>query len=71
MNFTRMGQWYEISECGEYTVAASRVNDRFKFQAWKLAADSGKTATLLGTKDDAEEAREICRQHKKTGKVAA
>jgi len=70
VNFKRMGEWYEISDCGAYTVAASRVQDRFKFQAWKLAAEKGKTATLLATRDDAEAARQACRDDKE-GRVAA
>lgn len=64
MNFTRMGQWYELSDCGGYTVAASRVQDRFKFQAYKLAPGKGQTAELLGTFDDAEGARGRCRAHR-------
>jgi hypothetical protein len=70
VRFDRVGQWHEISECGAYTVAASRVGDRFKFQAWKLAAEKGKSATLLATRDDAEAARQACRDHK-DGRLAA
>ncbi len=69
MTFTRMGQWHELSDCGAYTVAASRVSDAFKFQAWKLAAEKGKTASLLGTFDDAVSARQCCRDHRE-GAVA-
>lgn len=64
MTFTRMGQWHEISDCGAYTVAASRVCDTFKFQAWKLVPEKGKAAALLGTFDDAEGARKCCREHR-------
>lgn len=69
MNFTRMGQWHEISDDGAYTVAASRVGDRFKFQAWKLAAEKGRAASLLGTFDEASAARACCQEHR--GGVAA
>lgn len=70
MNFTRMSDWHEISDCGAYVVSAASVKGRFKFQAWKLAAQSGKTASLLGTFDDAEPARELCRQHTKPAEAA-
>lgn len=64
MKFTRMGQWHELSEDGAYTVAAARVDDHFRFQAWKLVPEKGKMAALLGTFDDVEEARQRCRDHK-------
>jgi len=64
VTFTRIGEWYEISDDGAYTVAAARVQDRFKFQCWKLAAEKGKTATLLGTFDEADAARQCCREHR-------
>lgn len=70
MRFNRVGAWHEISECGAYTVAAVRVNDRYKFEAWKLVPEKGKTALSLGVFDDAEAARNACREHK-AGKVAA
>jgi hypothetical protein len=64
MNFTRVSDWHEISDCGAYTVSAARVQDRFKFQAWKLAAEKGKTATLLGTFDEVALARQRCQEHR-------
>ena len=66
MKFTRMGQWYEISDCGVYVVSAAHVVDRFKFQGFMLAPVKGKTAELLGTFDDAVSARDCCRQHRDT-----
>lgn len=63
MTFTRIGEWYEISDCGGYTVSAARVQDRFKFQAWKLAPVKGQTAALLGTFSGAPEARKCCEEH--------
>lgn len=63
MNFTRMTQWHEMSECGRYVVSAAHVMDRFKFQGYKLAARIGETAQLLGTFDSAQEARECCEKH--------
>lgn len=59
MNFERVGQWAELSECKRYTVAASKVRGAFKFQAWRV--NPGEMATLLGTEDDAESARQLCR----------
>jgi hypothetical protein len=59
MNFVRLGEWYEMSECQRYTVAASKVGGAFKFQAWRLVP--GGVAQLLGTKDEAEAARDLCR----------
>ena len=70
MNFSRLSDWHEISDDGAYTVCAALVGDRFKFQAWKLAAEQGRAATLLGTTDQADAAREICRQHRESGVTA-
>lgn len=61
MNFDRIGQWAEMSECKRYTVATSKVGGAFKFQAFRINANP--PATLLGTKDDAESARQLCRDH--------
>lgn len=69
MTFTRIGDWYEISDCGTYTVSAARVQDRFKFQCWRLAPRKGQTAELLGTFDDAASARQCCEDA--AAKVAA
>lgn len=66
MKFTRAGQWHEISDCGVYTVAATRTGDKFKFQGWML----GKPSKFLGTFDAPEPARECCRKHR-DGVVAA
>lgn len=64
MKFNRMGEWFELSDCGAYTVAASRVMDEFKFQSFKLAPRKGVTAELLGTFSTADEARNCCRLHR-------
>ena len=70
MNFTRMGDWYELSDCGCYTVACTRGGDEFKFHGWLLAPSPGKVSQLLGTFDKAEDARECCRQHREGAKAA-
>ena len=59
MNFIRSGQWYETSECGRYTVAASKVNDKFLFQAFK-----GRE--VLHTDADPQKCRDACEQHAST-----
>lgn len=65
MTFTRMGQWYEMSDCGRFTVCCARVGDLFKFQGWILAPKKGETARPLGTFDDAESARKACAEYAK------
>ncbi len=64
MKFTRMGEWYELSDCGCYTVCAARVGERFKFQAWLLSPTKGQPGELLDTFDDAQAARDYCKDHR-------
>jgi hypothetical protein len=61
VNFERITQWAELSECKRYTVAASKVGGAFKFQAWRIVP--GGAAELLGTEDQAESCRQLCRDH--------
>lgn len=62
MKFNRISAWAEVSEDGRYTVSAHKVAGKYGFQAWrKPPAGSKDIAALLGTKDDAEAARELCR----------
>lgn len=68
MNFSRIGQWAQLSDDGHYSVACVRVNDLYRFEAWHLNGGPGKDASL-GVFDDAEAARNACREHK--GRVAA
>jgi hypothetical protein len=61
MNFERITQWAELSECKRYTVAASKVLGKFRFQAFRVVP--GGMAELLGTEDEAESCRQLCRDH--------
>lgn len=60
MNFTRTGQWAQVSDDGRYTVACVRVKDAYRFEAWHVGA---KPAVALGVFDNAEDAREACAKH--------
>jgi len=61
MTFTRLkdNKYCERSECGQYTVCAIGGADGFRFEGWfgKQQLEPVNLAT-------AEEAREVCRQHK-------
>lgn len=59
MNWRRISNWHEESECGRYSVAASRVGGKYVFQAWRR----GDVATLLHTDTDAQACREACAAH--------
>lgn len=59
MKWDRVGDWCELTECGRYTVAASKLDDRYGFTAFH-----GKE--ILGTFRSADEARERCRAHEQT-----
>ena len=61
MNFSRIGQWAQVSEDGQYTVACTRVNDVYRFEAWHIGE---KPAVALGVFPDANAARAACREHK-------
>lgn len=71
MKFSRMSDWHELSDNGCYTVSGARVKDGFKFQAWLLAPQNGKTSELLGTFDTADDARKCCEQHEDTTREMA
>ena len=66
LRWKRAGQWVELSDDGNYTVACARVNGVYRFEAWHL---TGGKAEPLGVFDNAEDARNTCRGHK--GRVAA
>lgn len=63
MKFNRATQWAEVSDCGGYSVAAAKCGPLFKFSACRLRTAQQRPAELLGTFDDAEAARECCRQN--------
>ena len=62
MKFRRVSDWAEVSECNGYSVCAAKVLGKYTFQAWRVPA------TLLGTRNDAESCRELCREHAKNHK---
>lgn len=66
MNFSRVTPWAQVSDCGHYSVACARVNGAYRFEAWHLP---GK-AELLGSFDNAEDARKACTEHKKRLELA-
>lgn len=60
MKFTRITDWAEISDCGRYTVAASRHGGMFLFTAFRVPVVQGQMATELGTFKDSQGARDCC-----------
>ena len=58
VNFTRqtISGWHETSDCGQYTVAAARVDAKFIYQA-------NHKGELLLTSRDAQACRDACRDH--------
>ena len=62
MNFTRIGEWAQVSEDGQYSVACIRTKDAYKFEAWHLNGGPGKDVNL-GIFDAAEVARDACYKH--------
>ncbi len=71
MKFRRLTNWAEVSECGRYTVSAAKVEGCWSFTAWRRGPYVGVVPTLLGSHRISEEARELCRRHAKSEKIAA
>jgi hypothetical protein len=63
VKFERMGQWFELSDCGRYSVSGAKADQLFTFQAWRRATTKDHMATCLGTFRDAQAARDCCEQH--------
>lgn len=61
MRFTRMGKWYEQSDCGGYTVAAAKVGGEIMYSAFRVRPH--QVGLLLHTCADAEVCRQVCRDH--------
>ena len=59
LKFTRMGTWHESTECGRYTVSATKHEDKYVWCAYL----NGKPDVLLGCKTNAEDARQLCREN--------
>lgn len=60
MIWHKAGQWAWASDCGRYTVSASKLDDlRYGYTAWV----AGKTPQSLLTALDAQTARDACERH--------
>lgn len=60
MKFHRIGNWAELSDCGLFTVAATRHQGRYLFTAFRVPVVQGAMATSLGTFSDSQAARDCC-----------
>lgn len=56
MKFTRADNYFEKSDCGKYTVAATCTIKTWLFGAWRL----GPPHVLLGNFVKADDARNAC-----------
>ncbi|HAA99588.1 MAG TPA: hypothetical protein DCL39_16000 [Alteromonas macleodii] len=54
MKFIRKGKYYEVTEPSGYTVSASRLNNEWRFSAWRLSDRKN-----LGVYKSVELAREV------------
>lgn len=52
MNWSRVSQWAEISDCERYTVCVAKVLNRYVFTAWRRATTKTLAPTELGCFDD-------------------
>ncbi len=52
--WTRGGKYFEVSDCGLYTISAASNGKRWTFQAWKR----GRPPDLLGTFKTSKEAKD-------------
>lgn len=62
MKFQRTGQWAQLSDNGNYSIACASVYGEYTFQAWKKASPQW---VLLGTCKTAAEARDLCEAQEK------
>lgn len=71
MIWHKTGLWSWVSDCGRYSVSASKLDDlRYGYTAWHTGV---KPAVSLYTTLDAQQAREACARHWRgaTGPVGA
>lgn len=54
LKWIRASNWREVSDCGRYTVCASKTEGKFMFQAWR----GSSPGELLMTDRDAEKCRQ-------------
>lgn len=64
IEWTRAGQWHEVSDCGRYKVCAAQVDGKYVFQAWK----GSRPGELLHSGTAADQARAVCEADAKEGK---
>jgi len=65
MNWNRVSQWAEISDCERYTVSSAKVAGRFVFTAWLRASTRTLAPTELGCANTIELAKALCEDHAK------
>lgn len=57
MNWSRVSQWAEISDCERYTVCVANVSGKFVFTAWRRATTRALVPTELGCFEDIASAK--------------
>lgn len=62
LKFTRINQWGWLSDCGSYSISASKIDDQYGYSAWYVVPK--QVAQCLGTVTDPAEARKLCDDHK-------
>lgn len=60
MNWQRITDWAQASECGHYIVSAAKVMGVFRFEAWYRHGGNDQN---LGIFDEAAQARLACEVH--------
>ena len=65
MNWNRVSQWAEISDCERYTVCVAQVCGKFVFTAWLRASTRTLAPTELGCFSDVVPAKSACEDHAK------
>jgi len=63
VNWSRISQWAEISDCERYTVCVAKVNERFVFTAFLRATTRTLAPTELGCFSDSAPAKAVCEDH--------
>jgi hypothetical protein len=62
IEWTRAGQWHEVSDCGRYKVCAAKIDGKYVFQAWC----GSKPGEILHT-GEVEQCRSACDTHRARG----
>lgn len=68
LNWTRVTDWAQVSDCGRYSVSACKVMGVFKFEAWYRA--KGKEQNL-GIFEESAQGRRVCENHAAKQETAA